>query len=63
MGNNNTLNINKKYWDTNAGYWFGATALPKYGVQFVTEDELHLFDDVTGKKMIEIGCGSGHPLK
>jgi SAM-dependent methyltransferase len=62
MGNNNTLNINKKYWDTNADYWFGATALPEYGVQFVTEDELHFFGDVTGKKMLEIGCGSGHSL-
>ena len=30
---------------------------------FPTEDDLHLFGDVTGKKMLEICCGSGHSLK
>jgi len=29
----------------------------------VTEDDLHLFGDVSGKKMLEICCGSGHSLK
>jgi len=29
----------------------------------VTEDELKLFGDVSGKKMLDIGCGSGHSLK
>ncbi len=57
------LNTNKTYWDTNADSWFGATALPTYGVKFVTEDDLHLFGDVSGKKMLEICCGSGHSLK
>jgi len=57
------LEVNKTYWDANADSWFGATALPQYGVKFVTEDELHLFGDVTGKTMLEIGCGSGHSLK
>lgn len=63
MDNKNILNANKNYWDNNADEWFGVTALPNYGVQFVTEDELNLFGDVTGKKMLEIGCGSGHSLK
>ncbi len=54
---------NKTYWDTHADLWFGTTALPTYGVYFVTEDELHLFGDVSGKKMLEICCGSGHSLK
>jgi ubiquinone/menaquinone biosynthesis C-methylase UbiE len=57
------LKTNKTYWDSNADLWFGTTALPTYGVKFVTEDELHLFDDVTGKKLLEICCGSGHSLK
>ena len=35
----------------------------QYGVKFVTEEDLHLFGDVTGKKMLEICCGSGHSLK
>ena len=55
--------VNKTYWDANADSWFGATALPQYGVKFVTENELHLFGDVTGKTMLEICCGSGHSLK
>lgn len=59
-----TINeINKAYWNTNADNWFGTTALPEYGVQFVTENELNLFGDVTGKTMLEICCGSGHSLK
>lgn len=57
------LQTNKTYWNENADEWFGVTALPKYGVQFVTENELNLFGDVTGKTMLEIGCGSGHSLK
>lgn len=57
------LKTNKTYWDTNADNWFGTTALPTYGVKFVTEDDLHLFGDVAGKKLLEICCGSGHSLK
>ena len=53
---------NKKYWDEHADLWFGTTALPEYGVRFPTEDELHLFGDVSGKRMLEICCGSGHSL-
>lgn len=54
---------NKRYWNDHADLWFGATALPKYGVRFVTEDELHFFSDVAGKKVLELCCGSGHSLK
>lgn len=63
MKNTNILQVNRTYWNANADDWFGATALPEYGVQFVTENELHLFGDVTGKTMLDIGCGSGHSLK
>lgn len=45
---------NKTYWNDHADLWFGATALPVYGVRFPTEDDLHLFGDVAGKKMLEI---------
>ena len=54
---------NKRYWNDHADLWFGATALPKYGVRFVTEDELHFFSYVEGKKVLELCCGSGHSLK
>lgn len=63
MDDKRILNINKNYWDSNADEWFGVTSLPNYGVQFVTENELKLFGSVSGKKMLDIGCGSGHSLK
>ncbi len=63
MKKDEILKTNKSYWDNNADLWFGTTALPEYGVKFVTEDDLHLFGDVSGKKMLEICCGSGHSLK
>lgn len=63
MNNENIINQNKKYWNEHANFWFGTTALPEYGVKFVTENELHFFEDVAGKKVLEICCGSGHSLK
>ena len=53
---------NRQYWDDHADLWFGTTALPEYGVKFVTEDDLHFFSDVAGKKILELCCGSGHSL-
>jgi SAM-dependent methyltransferase len=63
MSNKTIHEINRTYWDTYADEWFGVTALPQYGTLFVTENELHLFGDVKGAKLLEIGCGSGHSLK
>lgn len=63
MENRKIVDTNRKYWNANADLWFGTTALPEYGVNFVTEDELHLFGDVSGKRLLEICCGSGHSLK
>ncbi len=63
MESENILSTNKNYWDKMADSWFGTTALPEYGVQFITEKELNLFGAVKGKKLLEIGCGSGHSLK
>jgi len=40
---NKIHNTNRNYWNTNADAWFGTTALPDYGVKFMTEDDLHLF--------------------
>jgi len=55
---------NKEYWDTNADLWdeTRTAVLPNLGVG-LSEDELHLFGDVAGKKLLEVGCGSGHSLK
>lgn len=63
MESNQIIKKNQDYWNENADLWFGTTALPEYGVKFVTEDDLHLFGDVSGKRMLEICCGSGHSLK
>ena len=57
------IDNNKHYWDENADLWFGTTALPTYGVKFVSENDLHFFKDVSGTKVLEICCGSGHSLK
>ena len=62
MQDKEIIDINRSYWDEHADLWFGTTALPEYGVHFPKEDELHLFGDVSGKKMLEICCGSGHSL-
>ena len=63
MINDTIIHNNKTYWNNHADFWFGTTALPQYGVKFPTEDELKLFGDVTGKKMLEVCCGSGHSIK
>lgn len=59
----NILEQNKKSWDAMADDWFGTTALPIYGAMTPTETELKLFDEVGGKNVLDIGCGSGHSLK
>ncbi|MCC3647093.1 class I SAM-dependent methyltransferase [Cytobacillus oceanisediminis] len=60
---NETLEINKKSWDEEAKRFYGRNPLPEYGPLAPTEDDLHLFGDVSSLKMLEIGCGSGHSLK
>ena len=62
MRNEDIIEKNKTYWNEHADLWFGTTALPEYGVRFPTEDDLQLFGDISGRKMLEICCGSGHSL-
>lgn len=57
------IKINKDCWDLVAPKFFGVDSLPKYGPFTVTEDEINLFDDIKHRKVLEIGCGSGHSLK
>lgn len=54
---------NKESWDAIADSFFGVTALPVYGRFIPTENELGLFPVLTNKKVLDIGCGSGHSLK
>ncbi|MDR2686182.1 MAG: methyltransferase domain-containing protein [Oscillospiraceae bacterium] len=59
---NETLQQNQTSWNAIADDWFGATALPEYGCRMPTEAQLNLFGDVSGKRLLDIGCGSGHSL-
>ncbi len=54
---------NKKSWDIVAHHFNGKDALPSYGPFSQTENELGLFDNVTLRRVLDIGCGSGHSLK
>lgn len=56
------LKHNQVGWNIVADQYFGQTALPVYGPYLPTENELNLFGDVSGKKVPDIGCGSGHSL-
>ena len=56
------LSINQKGWNKVAPLFYGGTALPKYGPLVATENELNLIQDLDGKKVLELGCGSGHTL-
>lgn len=62
MDKNNIHKTNSSFWDTKGNEVIGSTALPKYG-SFVSEEKCHLFGDVSGKKLLEIGCGTGRSLK
>lgn len=53
---------NSFFWDTKGNEVLGTTALPMYGA-FVSEEKCQLFGDVSGKKLLEIGCGTGHSLQ
>jgi SAM-dependent methyltransferase len=56
------LSINQKGWNKVASLFYGGTALPRYGPLAETEDELNLIPDLSGKRVLELGCGSGHSL-
>lgn len=53
---------NKMSWDFIADEWFGSTSLPTYGPTLPQEDTLNLFNLLDNKKVLDIGCGSGHSL-
>lgn len=62
MKNEDILVRNKAGWDLMAEDWAGSTELPSYGPTAPTEDTLNLFGSLQGKKILDIGCGSGHSL-
>jgi len=56
------LATNRAVWDAVAEQFVGSTALPEYGPLAPTEETLHLLPDLRGRRVLELGCGSGHSL-
>ncbi|TMW71408.1 class I SAM-dependent methyltransferase [Alteribacter natronophilus] len=57
------LKTNKEVWNQVAGRFYGRNPLPEYGPLAPTENELNLLGEIAGKKVLDLGCGSGHSLK
>lgn len=62
MDKDTVYKTNIFFWNTKGNDVLGTTALPLYGA-FVSEEKCRLFGDVSGKKMLEIGCGTGHSMQ
>ncbi|MCA1038497.1 class I SAM-dependent methyltransferase [Bacillus infantis] len=56
------LQKNKASWNLSAERFFGRNPLPEYGPLAPVEDDLQLLGDPSGKRVLDIGCGSGHSL-
>lgn len=56
------VTVNQKGWNQVAPRFYGVTALPRYGPLAQTEDELQLIPNLSGRSVLELGCGSGHTL-
>lgn len=56
------LKQNQKSWNKVAEHFNGVDALPNFGPFAQTNNELDLFDLIEDKKVLDIGCGSGHSL-
>lgn len=54
---------NTEFWSTIGSEFLGATALPQWGGYLPFEDKLNLLGDLSGKKVLEIGCGNGGSLE
>lgn len=54
---------NTEFWDTIGSEVLGVTALPSWGGFLPSEDKLNLLGDLSGKSILEIGCGNGRSLE
>lgn len=52
---------NQLFWDKKGSDVLGVTALPQYGA-FISEEKCKFLNDISGKSVLEIGCGRGHSL-
>ncbi|WP_240548035.1 class I SAM-dependent methyltransferase [Paenibacillus lignilyticus] len=62
MDKNTVYQTNSSYWDTQGNGFLGAIVLPLYG-SYISEEKCQLFGDVSGKRVLEIGCGNGQSLQ
>lgn len=63
MNESEVHNVNTEFWSTIGSEFLGVTALPDWGGFFPSEDKIKLLGDLSGKRVLEIGCGNGHSLK
>lgn len=56
------VSTNSVAWDGISSKDWTPTALPAWGVYIPDEGELQFFDDLVGKKVLEIACGDGESL-
>lgn len=54
---------NTEFWSTIGNDLLGAAVLPSWGGFFPSENKLHLLGSLSGKSVLEIGCGNGQSLK
>ncbi|MDY7039256.1 MAG: class I SAM-dependent methyltransferase [Chloroflexota bacterium] len=63
MDNRNTIELNRRSWDTISANYQASTRISTddvhYGPLAPGEREMGLLGDVAGKRVIEIGCGGG----
>lgn len=59
---NDIYKTNTLFWNTVGSDALEAISLPLYGA-FISEEKCQLFGKISGKKLLEIGCGSGESLK
>ena len=59
---NHIHQINNKFWSTISSQLLGITSLPDCS-DYIMEKKLNLFGNLSGKKVLEIGCDNGHLLK
>ncbi len=63
MNVDETHKTNIEFWNTIGSEFIGVTALPNWGGYLPTEDKLKTLGNLSGKCVLELGCGNGHSLK
>lgn len=62
-GKKEVFAVNTAFWDTVGSEALGVTALPSWGGFLPDESRLKLLGDLTGKRVLEIGCGNGRSIE